>query len=49
MVGITWTVCWWLINYSPYDLAAQVHNMLPVRMVTKVRSLLYILRTLLHS
>lgn len=38
MVGITWTVCWWFINYSPYGLAAQVHSQLPVRMVTKVRS-----------
>lgn len=37
MIGITWTLCWWLINYSPYNLVAQVHNLLPVRMVSKVR------------
>ena len=36
-VGITWTLCWWAINYSPGGVVARLHSQLPVRMVTKVR------------
>ena len=35
-LGVTWTVCWWLINYCPADLVNTVHSYLPVRVVTKV-------------
>ena len=36
-MGLTWTACWWLINYSPFDVVYRVHGFLPVRMVSKVR------------
>ena len=36
-VGVTWTLCWWLINYCPADLVNTIHNFLPVRVVTKAR------------
>lgn len=35
-MGITWTLCWWGMNYSPGDVVNRVHSLLPVRMVTKV-------------
>ena len=35
-LGVTWTICWWLINYCPYDAVNRVHSFLPVRVVTKV-------------
>lgn len=36
MVGLTWTVSWWLMNYSPNDIAWRIHSILPVRMMTKM-------------
>ena len=35
-LGVTWTLCWWLINYCPLDAVNRVHSFLPVRIVTKV-------------
>jgi hypothetical protein len=35
-IGITWTLCWWGMNYSPGDVVNRVHSLLPVRMVTKI-------------
>jgi hypothetical protein len=36
IVGAIWTASWWLMNYSPNNIGWRVHNLLPVRMVTKV-------------
>ena len=36
-LGVTWTICWWLINYCPLDLVNTAHSFLPVRVVTKVK------------
>lgn len=36
MVGVTWTVSWWLMNYSPNNFGWRIHNLLPVRIVTKM-------------
>lgn len=36
-MGLTWTVCWWLINYSPFDAVFLIHDFLPIKMVTKAR------------
>ncbi len=30
-VGITWVVCWWLINYFPWGLPRRLHHLLPIR------------------
>lgn len=34
-MGLTWTLCWWLMNYSPFDIAYKVHDILLVKMTTK--------------
>lgn len=36
IVGAIWTASWWLMNYSPNNIGWRVHNLLPVRMVTKM-------------
>ena len=36
-LGITWTVCWWLANYSPGSVVAKVLTLVPVRIPAKVR------------
>ncbi len=36
-VGLTWTICWWLINYFPGNLAAKAFSFPPLRITAKVR------------
>ncbi len=38
VLGVTWTLCWWLMLYFPYGLVYNLHSMLPIRMTTKVLS-----------
>ena len=37
-VGVTWTVCWWLVNYCPGNLVARAMSWLPCRLVARVSS-----------
>jgi len=37
-LGVTWTICWWLMNYCPFDAVNRVHSFLPVRVLTKVQA-----------
>ncbi|KAG2497521.1 hypothetical protein HYH03_004670 [Edaphochlamys debaryana] len=34
-VGVYLTICWWVMAYCPFNLAARLHSFLPVRMFTK--------------
>jgi MFS-type transporter involved in bile tolerance (Atg22 family) len=36
VIGVTWTACWWAINYFPY--ARELHALLPIRLTTKVHN-----------
>ena len=36
-LGITWTICWWLANYSPGGVVARILKLAPVRIPAKVR------------
>lgn len=36
-LGLVWTICWWLMNYCPYDLVAKVHGSGPVSSLSKVQ------------
>lgn len=38
IIGVTWTVCWWLINYFPFGVIQRLVLLLPFRIVAKVRS-----------
>jgi hypothetical protein len=35
-VGVTWTVCWWLVNYFPGNLVSSIISFLPIKIITKV-------------
>ncbi|KAK9853347.1 hypothetical protein WJX84_002026 [Apatococcus fuscideae] len=35
VLGVTWTLCWWLMLYFPYNLVFKLHSVLPVRLATK--------------
>ena len=35
-LGITWTICWWLANYSPGGVVAKILKLAPVRIPAKV-------------
>ncbi|KAK9816376.1 hypothetical protein WJX74_010431 [Apatococcus lobatus] len=35
VLGVTWTLCWWLMLYFPYSLVFKLHSVLPVRITTK--------------
>ncbi len=37
VVGVTWTVCWWLVNYFPFNLVGRIVLFFPVRILLKVR------------
>ena len=36
-VGVTWTVCWWLVNYLPGGLVAKLLRLRPFKLVAKAR------------
>ena len=36
-LGITWTICWWLANYSPGNIVGKILALAPVRIPAKVR------------
>lgn len=35
-LGITWTICWWLANYSPGNIVGKILALAPVRIPAKV-------------
>lgn len=47
-VGLTWTICWWLINYFPGNLAARVLSLPPLKISAKVRAFPSLSPCLLH-
>ncbi len=36
-VGVTWTLCWWAVNYCPGNLVARALAALPCRALAKAR------------
>eukprot|EP00195_Chlamydomonas_chlamydogama_P006970 CAMPEP_0202890708 /NCGR_PEP_ID=MMETSP1392-20130828/1028_1 /ASSEMBLY_ACC=CAM_ASM_000868 /TAXON_ID=225041 /ORGANISM="Chlamydomonas chlamydogama, Strain SAG 11-48b" /LENGTH=362 /DNA_ID=CAMNT_0049574327 /DNA_START=64 /DNA_END=1152 /DNA_ORIENTATION=- len=34
-LGFTWTLCWWLMTYFPYNIPNKLHSFWPVKMITK--------------
>ena len=36
-LGVTWTICWWLANYSPGNIVGKILALAPVRIPAKVR------------
>ena len=35
-VGVTWTLCWWAVNYFPSNLVSRALALLPCRALAKV-------------